>query len=237
MRKLFLWLLLLLPIAVMSQSKFGYFSYSGVLDSVPQYVEAVSNYNQLKQRCIKEIEHNELELTRFYVAYLDGQRDFPEPILRKRQKELQQMIDNSVHFRDQLKQWLRQAKDSLCRPSFQLVDSALARVCREMPLTYVIDTDDKAYKYINPDFGVDITSDVISAVLFPELPVRKIISSEDSVSSVAFQPFNGFIATDKATYMAIKRECVADSVSATAVKNELVIPVVHKENADTINNR
>ena len=112
MRKL-LFLLIFSPLALFSQSKFGYFSFDSVLDSLPQYKVAMDDYDKLKKRCLKEIEHNEQELTRFYVAFLDGHRDFPEPILRKRQKELQQMIDNSVLFRDQLKVWLRHAKDSL----------------------------------------------------------------------------------------------------------------------------
>ena len=112
MRKLLL-LLLFSPLALVAQNKFGYFSYKAVLDSLPQYAIAMESYDKLKQRCLKEIDHNEQQLTRYYVAFLDGHREFPEPILRKRQKELQQMIDNSIVFRNELKAWLRHAKDSL----------------------------------------------------------------------------------------------------------------------------
>ena len=213
MRKL-LFLLIFSPLALFSQSKFGYFSYSTVLDSLPQYKEAMDGYKKLKQRCLKEIEHNEQELTRFYVAFLDGHRDFPEPILRKRQKEIQQMIDNSVSFRDQLKVWLRHAKDSLAAPSRHLVDSALQRVCTELSLMYAINTDGGEYRYINPSCGQDLTSDIVSAILYPERLLRVVETVADSVS----------IATDS---------YVCDSVPATeripnAATDSVVIPATER---------
>lgn len=186
------------PFALMAQTKFGYFSYKAVLDSLPQYQVAMEDYDKLKQRCLKEVDYNEQELTRFYVAFLDGQRDFPEPILRKRQKELQQMIDNSIVFRDQLKRWLRHAKDSLSQSSYQLIDSALPRVCEELSLTYIIDTDNGGYKYINPMCGENITADVISAILRPELPLRNIVEcAEVATDSI------GVVATDTIPYCII----------------------------------
>lgn len=166
----------------MAQNKFGYFSYKTVLDSLPQYKAAMESYDKLKQRCLKEVEHNEQELTRFYVAFLDGHREFPEPILRKRQKELQQLIDNGIVFRDQLKAWLRHAKDSLTASSRLAVDSALPRVCSELSLSYIIDTDHGGYKYINPVFGQDVTQDVISVILYPERLLRNIVECAEVVT-------------------------------------------------------
>ena len=197
MRRLLLFLIFS-PFVLFAQTKFGYFSYKAVLDSLPQYAIAMEDYDKLKQRCLKEVDYNEQELTRFYVAFLDGQRDFPEPILRKRQKELQQMIDNSIVFRDQLKRWLRHAKDSLSQSSYQLIDSALPRVCEELSLTYIIDTDNGGYKYINPMCGENITADVISAILRPELPLRNIVEcAEVATDSI------GVVATDTIPYCII----------------------------------
>lgn len=167
MRKLFLFLLFS-PCVLFAQTKFGYFSYGRLLESLPQYKAAMEDYANLRQRCEKEIEHNEQELTRYYVAYLDGQRSFPEPILLKRQNELQQMIDNSVHFRENLRKWLIEAKDSLCQPSYAAIDSAIAKVCSAMHLAYAIDTDCGAYKYINPELGVEISDILLKAAMNPE---------------------------------------------------------------------
>lgn len=196
MRKLFL-LFLFSPLVLMSQSKFGFFSYNAVLDSLPQYKVAMESYDKLKQRCLKEIDHNEQELTRFYVAFLDGHRDFPEPILRKRQKELQLMIDNSIAFRDELKAWLSHAKDSLAATSRLLVDSALVRVCTELSLSYVIDTDNGGYRYINPLFAEDITKDILSAIIFPDLPLRGVVECiEMAIDSIACDEIQTLPATE-----------------------------------------
>ena len=180
MRKLLL-VLICLPLSLAAQNKFGYFSYRAVLDSLPQFHEAIDGYNKLKQRCNEEIEHNELRLTRTYVSFLDGHRNFPEPILRKRQNELQQLIDNSVHFRDEVKKWLREAKDSLCAPCYDTITVALKRVCTELKLSYAIDTDKNVYKYVNPEMGEDITAYILKAIFHPELPLVEIVATEEEV--------------------------------------------------------
>ena len=175
---------------LVAQNKFGYFSYKAVLDSLPQYHEAINEYNKLKQRCNEEIEHYELRLTRTYVSFLDGHRNFPEPILRKRQNELQQMIDNSVHFRDEVKKWLREAKDSFCAPCYDTIAVALKKVCTEMNLAYAIDVDRNIYKYINPEMGVDITEYILKAIFHPELPLVEIVEPEQNVVIVAEESSN-----------------------------------------------
>lgn len=225
MRKLLL-LLLFFPLALVAQNKFGYFSYKAVLDSLPQYAIAMESYDKLKQRCLKEIDHNEQQLTRYYVAFLDGHREFPEPILRKRQKELQQMIDNSIVFRNELKAWLRHAKDSLAASSHELIDSVLPRVCEELSLSYLIDTDKGGYKYINPLFGENVTADVISAVLRPGQPLRNVIESlEEYVDSLAV-PATELPAT--------KLIPATGFVPATGVVQDSIVRVVDEALSDTI---
>lgn len=238
MRKLLL-LFLFSPLVLMSQEKFGFFSYNAVLDSLPQYKVAMESYDMLKQRCLKEIDHNEQELTRFYVAFLDGHRDFPEPILRKRQKELQQLIDNSIAFRDELKAWLRHAKDSLTASSRFLVDSALVRVCTELSLSYVIDTDNGGYRYINPLFGEDVTKDIVSAIIFPELPLRNVVECpEVATDSIMEIPATDLPATEM-DIITIENS-VEEAEKAEIFETEQIIETVlnkDEEVIDSINNK
>ena len=230
MRKL-LFLLLFLPLALFSQSKFGYFNYTTVLDSLPQYKEAMDNYDKLKKRCMKEIEHNEQELTRFYVAFLDGHREFPEPILRKRQKELQQMIDNSVVFRDQLKVWLRHAKDSLSVPSRQLVDSAVQTVCIEQSLMYAINIDRGEYRYINSQFGVDITEEILAVLQRPAdyVPADSVIAV-DSVDVATGEALAEEIPATLRIPATLIDNYSVDSVAVDSLKKDLqTLPVTEKQ--------
>ena len=238
MRKLLL-LFLFSPLVLMSQEKFGFFSYNAVLDSLPQYKVAMESNDMLKQRCLKEIDHNEQELTRFYVAFLDGHRDFPEPILRKRQKELQPLIDNSIAFRDELKAWLRHAKDSLTASSRLLVDSALVRVCTELSLSYVIDTDNGGYRYINPLFGEDVTKDIVSAIIFPELPLRNVVECpEVATDSIMEIPATDLPATEM-DIITIENS-VEEAEKAEIFETEQIIETVlnkDEEVIDSINNK
>ena len=57
------------PVIASAQSKFGYYSHEAVLSALPEYAQAIEEFNSLKARCEAEIEHNEKELTRMY--YID----------------------------------------------------------------------------------------------------------------------------------------------------------------------
>ena len=164
MRK-YIFLLLLLPMAVVAQTNtFGYFRYKKVVEQLPEYQQVCNDYDELKKQCDAEIARNEEQLTRSYVAYLDGQNEFPEPILRKRQKELQELVDKSVLFRKELQTWLTAAHDSLFAPLRAKVDDAVSRVCMHNNLAYIIDLDEAGYKFINPTCGFDITNALLGTL-------------------------------------------------------------------------
>ena len=189
MRKLFFFLFLF-SFAMFAKAQFGYYSNSEVMKVLPSYEQAAADYERLCNRCEKEIEHNERELTRKYVAFLDGYRDFPEPILRKRQNELQGLVDNSIKFRKELKMWLAAAKDSLFAPTRELVSTAVKKVCQACNLDYVIDVELVKYAYVNPNKSVDITTMLLDAVLNPEKPVTDLNGYEECLKfyTPAVQP-------------------------------------------------
>ena len=64
MRKILLLFLLFSPLFLAAQGKFGFYSHHEVLLSMPEYLQAVEEFELLKQRCETEIECNEQELTR-----------------------------------------------------------------------------------------------------------------------------------------------------------------------------
>ena len=161
----------MLPMAVAAQTNtFGYFRYKKVVEQLPEYSQVCNDYEELKKQCDAEIARNEEQLTRSYVAYLDGQNEFPEPILRKRQKELQELVDKSILFRKELQAWLTAAHDSLYAPLRAKVDDAVSRVCLHNNLAYIIDLDEAGYKFINPTCGFDITNALLGTlgIIVPE---------------------------------------------------------------------
>ena len=233
MRKILL-LFMFLPMLLSAQGKFGFYSHKEVLMAVPEYLLAIEEFELLKQRCNAEIERNEQELTRKYVAFLDGQQDFPEPILRKRQKELQQMVDNSVLFRDRLKVWLSQAKDSLLAPCNERVDIALAKVCERMDLAYAINSDEVMYRYVNPKYGEEITPLVLEEVLNPTVETVPTVveCAEDEAAEEANDELGAeekrvdsaveAVATDIVTGVATEIQKVATDTVVIATDKEAV---------------
>lgn len=217
MRRFFL-LLSVLSFSVLAKAQFGYYSNNSVLQVLPSYKQAYEDYERLCQRCEKEIEHNERELTRQYVAFLDGYRDFPEPILRKRQNELQRLVDNSVKFRKELKVWLAEAKDSLLAPSHEAVATALEKVCIACNIDYIVDTDVAAYKYINPNRAIDITRMLLDAVLYPDKPVTELDGYDEYLKKFcpATEPKG---ASSNAAQEATTEPEASDEAAATAAES------------------
>ena len=220
MRKLFLFLIVLSS-SMLAKAQFGYYSNNSVLQALPSYDQATADYERLCQRCEKEIEHNERELTRQYVAFLDGYRDFPEPILRKRQNELQRLVDNSVNFRKELKVWLAQAKDSLFAPSREAVTIAAAKVAVACNLDYVIDTDAVAYVYMNPSKAVDITRMLLDAALYPDKPVTDLDGYDEFVERTGLAGQLQLPATELKEAAAVVNEEVATGAGNVATDESI----------------
>ena len=229
--------MMFLPMLLSAQGKFGFYSHKEVLMAVPEYLLAIEEFELLKQRCNAEIERNEQELTRKYVAFLDGQQDFPEPILRKRQKELQQMVDNSVLFRDRLKVWLSQAKDSLLAPCNERVDIALAKVCERMDLAYAINSDELMYRYVNPKYGEEITPLVLEEVLNPT--VETVPTVVECAEDEAAEDANDELGAEEKRVDSAVEAVATDIVTGVAteiqkVATDTVVIATDKEAVDSV---
>ena len=144
--------------------KFGYLSYDAVLKAMPAYAEAQKSFNDLKASYAKELERSESEFSKQFAEYVDGQKTFPENILLKRQKELQQLMEQSLSFKQEAQQLLDKAEKELMQPVNQKLKEALYKIGTERGYDYIINTDNNSYPFVNTQTGEDITSEAISAV-------------------------------------------------------------------------
>lgn len=158
MKKLIIFLMLAMPLSVMAQ-KFGYMNYNQVLKVMPEYVQAQAQLEQLKAKYNAEAERTDREFNRKYSEFLDGQKDFPQNILLKRQKELQDLCDKGVAFRAECDALLKEAEAELVTPVTSKLNTALGQVGDEMALEYIVNTEGKDFLYIGPN-GIDITTAV-----------------------------------------------------------------------------
>ena len=130
MKKILLLALMALPLSLHAQNegatvvataatqevKFGYVSYSTLLESMPDYAVAMNKYAQLEEKYAAETRRVEDEFNAKYEAFLEGQRDFPPSILNKRQSELQELLEKNIAFKNESKRLLAEAKAELMKP-------------------------------------------------------------------------------------------------------------------------
>ena len=144
--------------------KFGYLSYDAVLKAMPSYAEAQKSFNDLKASYAKELERSESEFSKQFAEYVDGQKTFPENILLKRQKELQQLMEQSLTFKQEAQQLLDKAEKELMQPVHQKLKEALYKIGSERGYDYILNTDNNSYPFVNNQTGEDITAEAISVV-------------------------------------------------------------------------
>lgn len=138
--------------------RYGYCSRQTLLGLMPEYAKAMQQLKELHEQYEKEALHNETEFRRQYTEYLSGQKDFPQAILLKRQRDLQQSMEQGIAFRVEADSLLKQAETELMAPLHSRVDAAIRAVAAERGYDYVVDTDLGAYVYLNPALSEDITA-------------------------------------------------------------------------------
>ena len=146
---------------IIQPQHFGYLSYNDVLHAMPQYQQAMKSLEELKNTYDQEMERSEQEFSKKFTEYLDGQKTFPENIMLKRQKELQQLMDQSLQFRKEAQELLTKAEEELMEPVHALLKEAIDAVGKNRNYAYVLNTDVNAYPYISGD-GENCTDMVLT---------------------------------------------------------------------------
>lgn len=160
MKKLILFLLLLATLPTMAQSglKFGYLSYEAALQSMPEYAAKQNDMAELYQKYEAEQKRVESDFNKKYEEFLDGQKSFPKTILQKRQSELQEMLDKNIAFKKESQRLLQQAEEDAMAPVKARLAEVLNTIGKEHGYAFIVNTDEKAALWLNPDMGEDITA-------------------------------------------------------------------------------
>lgn len=158
MKKLFLLIVLgVLSLTANAQTRFGYFSFDNVLKSMPDYVMAQRSIDDLRQKYDAEMKRAEDEFNSKYEEFLDVQKDLVPAILRKRQAELQEMMQKNINFKNESQRLLKQAEADAFAPVKNKLYNALTKVGRAQGYAFILNTDGDACPYVNPEMGEDAT--------------------------------------------------------------------------------
>ena len=144
--------------------KFGYLSYEQALKAMPDYALAQKTLKELRAQYDAEQQRVEQDFNLKYEEFLEGQRDFPETILRKRQTELKELLERNIAFKNESRQQLAKAEAEAMAPLKQQLANVLAQIAMERGYAFILNTDRDAVPFINPAIGEDVTPLVINAL-------------------------------------------------------------------------
>ena len=145
-----------------AQPKFGYLSYSKALEAMPDYAVAKKNLESLRAQYEAETKRSEEEFNEKYEEFLSVQQELDAPILRKRQAELQELLDKGVSFKAEAARLLAQAEADMYAPLRSELDALLAKLGRERGYAFILNADGNALPFVNMAYGEDITETVIN---------------------------------------------------------------------------
>lgn len=165
-------LLLLLTVISLSASaqtsepvlKFGFLSYTAALQSMSDYAIVESQMKELEAQYAAEQKRVEDEFNKKYEEFLDGQRDFPQTILQKRQTELQELLDKNIAFKKEGQRLIAEAREKAMQSLKERLADALARVGSSRGLAFILNTDVNAVPWMNITMGEDVTQAVIQSL-------------------------------------------------------------------------
>ena len=170
MKKLFFSIaMLLLPLLAAAQQstpvfKFAYFSYEKVLHAMADYAAATRSLNELKAKYDAETKRSVDDFNSRYEDFLDVQRKLEPSILRKRQAELEELMDRNIAFRKESERLLKKAEDDIYAPVRKKLDTTVRQMGKESGYAFILNTDNNGLPYTNPAIGEDITDALISVL-------------------------------------------------------------------------
>ncbi len=143
-----------------AQIRLGYLSYENVMVQMPEYAQAQQSLADLKAKYEQEATRGEEEMQRKFTEFLQGQKEFPENILVKRQAELQSLMESGIKFRKECEALLQKAESELMANVGSRLNQAIQAVGLEGGYAAVLNTDHEQCPFVNPALGDDVTTAV-----------------------------------------------------------------------------
>ena len=123
--------------------------------------KAMKSLEELKKTYDQEMTRAEQDFSKKFAEYIDGQKSFPENIMLKRQKELQQLMEQSMQFKKEAQELLTQAEAELMEPVNTQLKEAITAVGKKRNYAYVLNTDANAYPYISAEGEAENCTDAV----------------------------------------------------------------------------
>ena len=141
--------------------RYGKISYNALMKQMPEYKAAKEHLAQLRKKYEAEANYNESSFKRMFAEFLQGQKDFPQNIMLKRQRDLQDAMEKGIAFRRSADSLLTQAELDLQKPLRARLDSAIYLVGAQRGYECIFNTDTNSTPFLHPMITEDATIYVI----------------------------------------------------------------------------
>ncbi|MCM1080002.1 MAG: OmpH family outer membrane protein [Bacteroidales bacterium] len=149
-------LLTVLSFTAAAQVKVGYFSYDAAIKAMPEYQATLDTLQTIRSQYESEARRAEEEFNTKYEEFLDSYDRLAASIRRKRQTEMQQLLESNVKFREETRKLIRQAEEEKMAELSMKLNERVRLVAQKHGFSLILNTDGNACPYIDPMLGEDI---------------------------------------------------------------------------------
>ncbi|MBR6828226.1 MAG: OmpH family outer membrane protein [Prevotella sp.] len=132
--------------------------------AMPDYAVAQQKLSDLRAQYNAELQRVEQDFNTKYEEFLEGQREFPETILRKRQTELKELLERNIAFKNESRRELEKAEAEVMAPLKERLNEVLNSIGLEHGFAVIVNTDANAAPFVHPLMGEDINQMITDAL-------------------------------------------------------------------------
>ncbi len=159
MKKLFLALMMLLPMAAMAQAKFGHVNAQEIIQVMPEYSTAMSEIEALQKQYEADFKSMQDEFNKKLEDYQKNGSTLPDNIKQRREQELQEMDGKIRQSVQDNQQALQKAGAEKLQAISSKVLEAIKSVGIEGGYVYIMNNDG-TIPYISTTLSTDVTAQV-----------------------------------------------------------------------------
>lgn len=138
--------------------KFAMVNYGLLLSEMPEVKGIDAEMTKLKAEFDAEAKASQEEFNAKYETFLAEQRNYAPSILRKRQLELEAIMQNNENFRIEAERMLRNAREEMMQSAKKRLNEMIRAYAVENGYTFVFSSDnEEAVPFVSPSLAFDIT--------------------------------------------------------------------------------
>ena len=159
MKKLFVMLMMLAPMAAFAQAKFGHVNSQEVIQAMPEYTKARTDIEALTKQYEADLKSMQEELQKKAEAFEKEESTLPENIKQRRQTELQDMYQKIQQSYQDNQQALAKEQSEKMQAITTKVLEAIKTVGQTGGYVYIMDLTG-GIPYISTTLSTDVTAQV-----------------------------------------------------------------------------